>query len=431
LKIALICTEKLPVPPISGGAVQLYIEGILPYLSSQNDITVFSVEHPDLPSREYGNGIRYVRVPGRTGIKYLEGIKSGLDSSYDLIHIFNRPRWVMPVSGLFPDSRISLSLHNEMFHPDKINEAEGLKCINRVEFINTVSRFIADGVKSRFPIAEKKLHVVYSGADINRYKPAWTAEGLMNKNRLKAMYGISNYRVVLYVGRLSGKKGTHVVLKAMKQVMDSYDDVALVVIGSKWYGKNEMDEYTLSLQKIAKDLRGPIVFTGFLPPSQVYSHYNIADMFVCASQWQEPLARVHYEAMAAGVPIITTNRGGNAEVVSGLGNGIVIDDYYNPDSFAKNIVFLLKDPSSAAQMGKNGRMLAEKVYNWERVAKEVFAPMAQWKKEPVNVNYKPKSDGTPSTNPLSSDSSSGNTTFEDMKARTEEQQAGGFFTEEF
>ena len=42
MKIALICTEKLPVPPVAGGAVQLYISEILPYISKEHDITVFS-----------------------------------------------------------------------------------------------------------------------------------------------------------------------------------------------------------------------------------------------------------------------------------------------------------------------------------------------------------------------------------------------------
>ena len=59
----------------------------------------------------------------------------------------------------------------------------------------------------------------------------------------------------------------------------------------------------------------------------------MGDLFVCSSQWNEPLARVHYEAMAAGIPIITTNRGGNAEVMNQGKNGIIIDDYDQPKAF--------------------------------------------------------------------------------------------------
>ncbi|MEX2103902.1 MAG: glycosyltransferase, partial [Bacilli bacterium] len=74
-------------------------------------------------------------------------------------------------------------------------------------------------------------------------------------------------------------------------------------------------------------------------------HFLIGDIFVCSSQWQEPLARVHYEAMGAGLPIITTHRGGNAEVIKTGENGIVIEDYSNPQAWAATISYLLSNPA--------------------------------------------------------------------------------------
>ena len=40
MKVLMICTEKLPVPAIKGGAIQTYISGVLPHLSSHHEITV-------------------------------------------------------------------------------------------------------------------------------------------------------------------------------------------------------------------------------------------------------------------------------------------------------------------------------------------------------------------------------------------------------
>lgn len=372
MKIALICTEKLPVPPVAGGAVQLYIEGIVPYLARKHDITVFCIQYPGLPDEEIKDNVKYIRVPGKTDTFYVNNLKSKLDNTYDLIHVFNRPRFILSLMEALPRARFSLSLHNEMFHTDKISDSDAVKCIEKVEFINTVSKFIADGVKYRFPIANEKLHVVYSGADIQKYKTAWSPEGISNQIRLKEKYGLKDYKVVLFVGRLSVKKGVHILLKAMKKVMESDRKTALFIVGSKWYGKNESDDYTKSLQSLSQSLTGPITFTGFIPPSEIPDYYNLGNVFVCASQWNEPLARVHYEAMAAGLPIITTNRGGNAEVVKGYGNGIVIDEYQNPDAMAESITFLLNNPAVAAEMGKTGRKLAEERFNWERVAGEVI-----------------------------------------------------------
>jgi hypothetical protein len=79
--------------------------------------------------------------------------------------------------------------------------------------------------------------------------------------------------------------------------------------------------------------------------------------------------------MAAGLPIITTNRGGNAEVVEGYGNGIVLEEYKNPEAMAQKISYVLTHEEEALKMGNNGRRLAEQRYTWERVAGEVFQGM--------------------------------------------------------
>jgi spore coat protein SA len=296
-----------------------------------------------------------------------------LVDKYELVHVFNRPLWVPLLRKKLKNSKISLSLHNEMFFPEKIPYETAVKCIENVEFITTVSQFIADGIRNRYAIADKKLNVVYSGVDVEKYQPSWSKEGIENRNNLKSKLGIKEDKIILYVSRLSPKKGSDIVLKAMKIVMESRKDVALAVVGSKWYGDNNQDQYTQSLNTLAKTLKGPVVFTGFITPAEIAKYFNLGDVFICASQWEEPLARVHYEAMAAGLPIITTNRGGNAEVVNQeYGNGIVIDDYSNPNIFAEKINYLLNNEAEALKLGETARNHAVKKYSWKRVAKDLL-----------------------------------------------------------
>jgi spore coat protein SA len=312
-------------------------------------------------------------VPGTDQEEYIDNIMAQITDKYDLVHIFNRPLWVTVLSEKLKKAKFSLSIHNEMFLPKKLPDETALTCINKVEFITTVSKFIADGIRKLYPIADGKLNVVYSGVDVDKYQPSWSEQGVENRNNLKSKLGIKKDKIVLYVSRLSPKKGSDIVLKAMKTVMESRDDVALAVVGSKWYGDNKTDEYTQSLDTLSKTLKGPIVFTGFIPPSEIASYFNLGDVFICASQWEEPLARVHYEAMAAGLPIITTNRGGNAEVVNKeYGNGIAIDDYSNPNAFAEKINYLINNPELAMEIGKTGRDYAVKQYSWERVANDLL-----------------------------------------------------------
>ena len=371
MKIAMICTEKLAFPPINGGAVQMYLEGALPMLSKLHKITVFSIQDPKLPNRATLNGVDYIRLPANTKEEYVQGIKKRLTNDFDLVHVFNRPRWV-PFLSKDLTCAFSLSLHNEMFSQNKISAAMSNDCINRVSFITTVSQFIADGVKELYPSAARKLHPVYSAVDCNIYKPIWDDDKDSYRTVLREKYGLQNYKTVLYVGRLTPKKGTHIVLDAMNSIMKSHPNTALMIIGSKWYGGNEPTDYIRLLKKFSKNLRGPVIFTGFLNPNDIPKFYSIGDIFVNMSQWREPLARVHYEAMAAGLPIVTTNRGGNAEVmVEGL-NGFVMNDYENPRVLEKNIVRLLDNENLALTIGKNGRKLAEEKYNFNRLADDLL-----------------------------------------------------------
>ena len=143
-------------------------------------------------------------------------------------------------------------------------------------------------------------------------------------------------------------------------------------MGSKWYGKNETDDYVKELKDLSKTLSQPVVFTGFLTPKVIHKYYNMGDIFVCASQWREPLARVHYEAMGAGLPIITTDRGGNAEVIEENINGLLIKEYDNPEVMAEKIIYLLENEDTALKMGKAGRKLALEKYNWKTVSSQLL-----------------------------------------------------------
>src|SRR5262245_54063225 len=62
-RLALVGTEKLPTPPIKGGAIQTYIAGVIPHLARHYELTVVGPAHPLLPDQEVIDGIRYVRIP--------------------------------------------------------------------------------------------------------------------------------------------------------------------------------------------------------------------------------------------------------------------------------------------------------------------------------------------------------------------------------
>lgn len=91
MNVLMIVTEKLPVPPVRGGAIQTYIAGVAPLLAKEHQLTILGRTDPDLPKRNTEGNITYERVESGGSLKkYRQNVVNFLKGrSYDLIHIFN------------------------------------------------------------------------------------------------------------------------------------------------------------------------------------------------------------------------------------------------------------------------------------------------------------------------------------------------------
>ncbi|WP_096199111.1 glycosyltransferase family 4 protein [Bacillus sp. FJAT-45350] len=373
MKVLIICTEKLPVPPVRGGAIQTYIAGAVPTLSKKHSITILGRTDPDLPNEETIDNIHYVRTEGGLLETYRKGVINYLKSnpSFDLIHIFNRPRLVNPVRDSTPNARIVLSMHNDMFQPQKIDQEEGALAIEQVDKIITISNYIGHAITNFFPQAAPKLRTIYSGVDLNRFVPSYSDKARPIRQSIRNEYQLQNKKVILFAGRLSANKGADVLVRAIPEVAKKHPDAALVLMGGKWFSDDGVTDYIAYVRALAQRSQVPIITTGFVAPDKIQEWFAAADVFVCPSQWQEPLARVHYEAMAAGLPIVTTDRGGNTEVIDLNKNGLIVENPEDPSEFAKHITNLLSNPSICKEMGQYGRKIAEQKYNWSRVVSDI------------------------------------------------------------
>lgn len=366
MKLALIATEKLPVPAIRGGAIQIYLDSVAPIIAMNHDITIISITDPDLQQTEEKNGVRYVRFPED---QYVPSITDYLKKEkYDVVHLCNRPNWIKMLREAVPNTKFVLSVHNEMFSYEKMSNEEGQDCVDSVSKIVTVSDYIGTTITSRFQSAKSKTKTVYSGVDLNDYQPNWTSQGKQARNRVRNELGLQGKKVVLFVGRLSKVKGPHILLQALPDIIEQHPDVMMVFIGSKWFGDDEVNNYVKHLYTLGAMFKEHVTFIKFVKPKDIPDLYAMSDLFVCSSQWQEPLARVHYEAMAAGLPMITSNRGGNPEVIDEGKNGHVIHDFENPAEYARMINSLLSDAGKRERMGRYGRAKVEQDFGWNRVA---------------------------------------------------------------
>ena len=119
-------------------------------------------------------------------------------------------------------------------------------------------------------------------------------------------YSPKNRKTLLSVGKLSYGKGTDSLIEAMRKL----PQVKLILAG----------ELNPSLKV---DFPGNVEYLGKISHEQVLKLYGKADAFAILSRWPEPLSRAGLEALAASLPIITSDRGGNQELITD--NGIIVD----------------------------------------------------------------------------------------------------------
>ena len=161
-----------------------------------------------------------------------------------------------------------------------------------------------------------------------------------------------NFIKILYVGRLEKEKGVFYLIKAVSILIDNGYDVKLFIIGEgseKEYLKNSIkQEHKIS-----------IVFMGYMEHEDIIFEYADSDIFVLPSICEENSGLVLLEAMSLGLPLITTNLGGQAELVIENYNGFLVQpgDY---TSLAKKIKSIIEDEELKEKFSKNSLELSKK-----------------------------------------------------------------------
>jgi glycosyltransferase involved in cell wall biosynthesis len=178
------------------------------------------------------------------------------------------------------------------------------------------------------------------------------------------------HKTVVYIGTLVGVRGMDFLIRTFKRVLDQEKDTTLYLVGDS---KNPSDIEAIVREAKNLEIDHAIKLTGFLPQAQAWRYVQRAD--VCVSpirpipilECGSPTKLLEY--MACGKAVVANDHPEQLSVISESKAGICVP--YDEDRFADAIVFLLRNPDVAREMGARGRSYIEQNRNYEFTAQLV------------------------------------------------------------
>ena len=373
-KIAIVSAGVLPVPAVKGGAVESLIDFIIKEneLEDKIKITVFSIynENAFQRSKSYKNcTFEYIRInkifkkayrkvakiinklsSKKLDVKniYIDKVCKAINKNkFDHVVVENRSEYVLPIkerTGI----KTSLHVHNDYLNADL---EKGKLIIDNCHRVLTVSKFIKNKVLTLGNKYNEKVTVLKNCTDVDSF----------NKNLYydfrKAFRKKNNISdddvVVMFSGRIQKIKGVKEIISAFSRIKN--DNAKLLIVGSSWYGSNDKTDYAKEIEELSNKIRDKIIFTGFIPFVEMPKIHSVADIAVVPSIWEEPAGLVVIEAMASGIPLITTNSGGIPEYISAESAIMHKRDENLIENLMLSIDELVENIEKREFLGKNAR----------------------------------------------------------------------------
>ncbi|HZK74612.1 MAG TPA: glycosyltransferase, partial [Clostridia bacterium] len=205
----------------------------------------------------------------------------------------------------------------------------------------------------------ERAYVVAPRIDLATFQPIDRAEA-----RLKIGYGAG--RLLLFVGRLERLKGVEIAIRALALLRGrDHEDLRLIVLGEDSRDADESEKERLKAVADSLGVRDRIDFLGSVAHHELPYFYAAADACVMPS-YSESFGLVALEAQACGRPVVASGASGLRSVVRDEVSGYLVDGD-DPAIYAERIGRLLANPEQAQQMGRRGRLLAQR-FSWTRTA---------------------------------------------------------------
>ena len=170
---------------------------------------------------------------------------------------------------------------------------------------------------------------------------------------------------IVILGRLSPEKGHGILLEAARQLAGEDITVEIEIIGDGPFAE------TIRQQELALGLEGRVIYAGELLPGEVARRLADADLF-CMASFSEGLPISIMEAMAVGVPVVTTWIGGIPELAVNDVTALTVPPG-NSEALAAAIKRLLSDPTLCEKLVTRARAKVEQMHSRRQNGAQLFS----------------------------------------------------------
>ena len=360
----LFVVDQLPVALGGGERIAVRLAGLLPRYGFRASILTFDV-HPDCPLRLSAPCPIYLLPMNRT-----YGWRA-LRSAFALRR-FLREQDIKVVQTFFESSNLWAGMVVKVFSHARLIWSQRDMGILRARKHKIAYRFLSRLPDRVFAVSEEvrrycirvdrippdKVDVIYNGIDVNLTEARVASSGLGGPVHITT------------VGNIRRVKGHDVFVEAAALLSDRFPNCSFSIGGAIL----EKDYYATLQASVANlGLSDRFNFVG--PVHSLPEHLAQADIFVMPSR-SEGFSNAIIEAMAAALPVVATNVGGNAEAVVDQVTGVIVPPV-DPPALAEALASLLCDPDRAAAMGEAGRSLAIEKFTTEAMMRQTAAAYSE------------------------------------------------------
>jgi len=353
-------------PVFYPGGMEKVIWEISKKLSKNHEVTI-------LQTNLYDEKKNYEKVVSREGVKVItcknnffffgygyslefKKILKSIWKDYDLVHVHGCGRFTTDYSLNFLKRKLPLVFTSHGFFHTR---DEGfLKFFNKLLLkrnFKNVDYFTAltskeFGEYGSYGVPQEKIFEVPNGIELKNFK--MNSEKVLN---FKKKYGLKG-RTILFVGRIHESKGLDSLVKSIKDI-----DCKLLIVGRD-------SGYRKDLEILSKKLgvSEKIIFMGSVSEEDLITAYFSSEVFSLPSR-HEGFGIVIIEAMAAGLPLVVSDRGSLPELVKAGKNGFLFK-FGDVISLSKHLNNVLNNKNLRKRISKENLRKSQK-YDWSRIVK--------------------------------------------------------------